>query len=297
MPRPRVILLGQFHRLDVAEVLESLRPEVQERAEVVAELEADGDPLPDDLEADLAIAIGGDGTLISQARRLIDRQIPLIGVNVGHLGFLAEFDAQSLIECAAIIFGPDPPVHQHLVLQAAVRDAGGKTLTEGLAVNDCVISAGRPFRMIELSMSVDHAEGPMLTGDGVIVATPTGSTAYNVSAGGPIVHRSVDAMVITPLAAHSLAFRPIVVGADSTLEIDIVRANPGTTTVLDGQESMPLAAGQRVIVQPYVRKARFVTNPVTSYWRILLDKMRWAAPPTYRERGARPREEEEMVEE
>ena len=261
-----------------------LREGIGRYARIVAEIEANGAPLPDDLDADLAVVLGGDGTLISQARRLLDRNLPLVGVNFGRLGFLAEFDVQSLLEHASCVFGDDPPILEHMVIGAEVVDAGG-VVGSGLALNECLITAGPPYRMIELRLSVNGAPGPMLSADGLIVATPTGSTAYNVSAGGPIVHPALTAMIVTSLAAHSLAFRPIVVPADSVLEVDVVRANEGTTVVLDGQVQLPVQAGMRLIIQRYPLTASFVTNPTTSYWGILIDKMRWAAPPTYRDRG------------
>jgi NAD+ kinase len=136
--------------------------------------------------------------------------------------------------------------------------------------------------MIELRFHIGESPGPVLSGDGVIIATPTGSTAYNVAAGGPIVHSALDCLIITPLAAHSLAFRPIVVPAHSVLAVEVTRANPGTAAVLDGQVSIPLAEGMRVVIRRHARQARLVLNPSTTYWRILLDKLRWAAPPTYR---------------
>ena len=116
----------------------------------------------------------------------------------------------------------------------------------------------------------------------MIVATPTGSTAYNVSAGGPIVHPALEAIVITPLAAHSLAFRPILVRATCCLGIEVLHANPGTSLVQDGRVFTPLEAGMVVEIVRHERTASFVTNPETTYWRILQEKLRWAAPPVYR---------------
>ena len=121
---------------------------------------------------------------------------------------------------------------------------------------------------------------------GVIVSTPIGSTAYNVSAGGPIVHPALDAMIITPIAAHSLAFRPIVLGTGGDVRVGITRANEGTTLVLDGRVTVPLKVGHTVVIARHELRARFVANPSNTYWGVLLEKMRWAAPPTYRDRGA-----------
>lgn len=283
--RPRVLLLADASRQPVADVVSELRACLSDHAQIVCELPADDAPLPGDLQADLAIAVGGDGTLISQSRRLLETGLPLVGVNVGRLGFLAEFDVADLIGQADLIFGPHPPVREHMLLSARVIGPDGSILQEDIALNDCVVSNGEPFRMIELSLSVDDQVGPILTGDGVIVATPIGSTAYNVSAGGPIVHRDQHAIIITPLAAHSLAFRPIVIGADSVLRIKMLRTIPGTVLVSDGRISANLAEGQTVTIQRHTKRARIVDNPSTSYWNILMDKMRWAAPPTYRDRG------------
>jgi NAD+ kinase len=293
MPRrPRVVLFADTSRSEVRAALGEVRAIVAAHADLRAVLDAGNDPLDGAIDADLAVALGGDGTLIGQARRLLDRGVPLVGVNVGRLGFLTEFDPASLRRHAALVFGADPPVKDHLVFHASVRDERGGLRAEGAAVNDCVITAGPPFSMIELGLAIDGVPGPSLRGDGVIVATPVGSTAYSVSAGGPIVHPALDAMVITPLAAHSLAFRPIVVSAGCRLEIEVQLANAGTSLIQDGQVATTLARGDRVTIRSHERKARFVVTPDSSYWRILLDKLRWAAPPTYRERGAAERLEE-----
>lgn len=284
MPRPRVVLLADRSRPPVAELLEEMRAGIGRWAEVVGEFDTENTPLPD-THADLAVAVGGDGTLLSQARRLVDRAIPLIGVNIGRLGFLAEFDWDGLRQHAAVVFGPDPPVVEYMMLAATVYDADERAVHSGLAINDCVITAGHPFRMIELQVTIDGDEGPKPAGDGMIVATPIGSTAYNVSAGGPIVDPRLDAMIVTPLAAHSLAFRPFVLCPECEVRIGAARCNEGTSLVLDGQVPMPLEAGQSVAIRRHSRKARFLVNPATSYWGILLEKMRWAAPPSYRDRG------------
>lgn len=283
MANRRVILLSDGDRPETAEVADSVRAAITAHADLVAELSADDvAPLPASIEADLAVVVGGDGTLIRQAGRIADRSLPLVGVNVGRLGFLAEFDVDSLAEHGSVIFSADPPMHEHMLLAVVARDASGRITAEGIAVNDCVIAAGEPFRMIELNWSIDGAAGPTLTGDGLIVATPIGSTAYNVSAGGPIIHPELDAFVITPLAAHSLAFRPTVLRADSVLRLEVARANEGTRLLQDGTATATLRAGDTVEVRMHARKALFIDNPSTTYWRILQDKLRWAVPPTYR---------------
>ena len=281
----RVLLIANHSREDVVRLLADVRTIVESHATIAAEINAEDGPLPVDLDADVAVALGGDGTMISQARRLADRRIPLVGVNSGRLGVLAEFDFESLKQHAATVFGHKPPIHEHLMLDVTLFDESGREIAREKAINDCVITAGSPFRMIELEISINGNEGPTLTGDGVIFATPIGSTAYNVSAGGPIVQPALDAIIITPIAAHSLAFRPIVVGTGGDIEVTLARANSGTTLVIDGQMMMPAHKGCRVRVARHQDRARFVANPSSTYWRVLLQKMRWAAPPTYRDRG------------
>ncbi len=238
-------------------------------------------PAAPPLGVDLAVVLGGDGTLLGQARRLADAGIPLIGVNVGRLGFLAEFDLASLERHAGTVLREDAPTRRRMLLHAeASRD--GQRLATGIALNDVVVAAGPPFRMVEILIRFGGETGPDLVGDGVIVATPIGSTAYSVSAGGPIVHPDLEAMVITPNAVHSLAFRPIVAPADLRLSLEIRRANEGTSLVLDGVPLATLRVGDRIEVRRHAAPAQLVANPEHAYWRTLMDKMRWAAPPSYR---------------
>jgi len=232
-------------------------------------------------EIDLAVVLGGDGTLLGEARRFADSGVPLLGVNLGRLGFLTEFDLAGLERHAALVLSTDAPLRSRMLLRAEVlRD--GRPIDGGLALNDAVVAAGPPFRMVEILLRLDGEEGPDLVGDGVIVATPIGSTAYSVSAGGPIVHPDLEALVITPNAAHSLAFRPIVAPADTPLEIEVRRANEGTALVLDGVPTTPLVVGDRIRIRRHGAKIRLVANPEHRYWRTLMDKMRWAMPPEYR---------------
>lgn len=282
MARPRVVLLADRDRPEVCERYTEVRDWVAERATIAAEMDTDSTALPEHLAADLAVVLGGDGTLLSQARRVVDRDWPLVGVNFGRLGFLAEFAWVDLKKSADVVFGDTPPIHEHMMIAAAILDEERNVVSEGIAINDAVIAAGEPHRIIELGLLIDGKDGPQLSGDGVIVATPTGSTAYNVSAGGPIVYPTLDALAITPLAPHSLAFRPIVLSSECGLEIDVIRCNRGTSLILDGNASGPLTPGFRVAITRHERKVKFVANPGTTYWRVLLEKLHWAMPPKYR---------------
>ena len=292
MAKPAVLLVTNVSRPGVTSRLEDAIAVIRAHADLVARIETDDHPCCEAPPFDLAVVLGGDGTILGAARWLLEHERPIVGVNFGRLGFLAEFDWESFASHAPAIFGGTPAIRERMVLRTRTCSADGTTQSTGCAINDCVIAAGPPYRMIELHIRTEGASGtwfgdggPDLTGDGVIISTPIGSTAYNVSAGGPIVHPDVDAIILTPNAAHSLAFRPIVLPGPSELTITVTRANEGTALVLDGQASHPLTRGDVVHIARHPLRARLVGNPSSSYWHTLLDKMRWAAPPTYRDRG------------
>ena len=282
MPTTNTIIMTNRESASHEHLVGMVRTTVESHSRLIGELEP-GDAIPTD--TDRLVVIGGDGTLLNTLRMNLDSRIPVLGVNAGRLGVLAEFDAESLEANAKMVFGDQPLVRKHLVVQVSILDRTGDERFSTVAVNDCVISAGAPFRMIELSLKIDQTEGPSINGDGLIVASPIGSTAYNVSAGGPIVQPTVDAMIISAVAPHSLAFRPIVADAQTVIDVGVSRANPGTALVLDGQETHPLEEGERLIFQRYRDDARLIGNPDSPYWNTLIEKMRWGAPPTYRDRG------------
>jgi len=251
--------------------------------------------------AELLMILGGDGTILSQARRTIHLRLPLLGLNFGKLGFLAEFDVATLRQHAGSIFcsGPATLVKRRMMTVRVCRASApgrGMGMTDedvGLALNDAVIAAGEPFRMIEAQMSIDGQPGPTAAGDGIVVSTPVGSTAYNASAGGPIMAPDVDAMVITPIAAQSLSFRPVVVSGSSEVTLTMGRVNTprgaqsnagvgGTCLLLDGQPVCRLKTNDRVIVRFHPDPVLFVRNPQSNYWDTLVQKMHWAARPRLR---------------
>ena len=186
----------------------------------------DGDLPPAAADSELFVILGGDGTLLGQLRRLVPLRKPILGVNFGKLGFMAEFDMPALVRGASEIFGETAlHVHESPLLRVRVFGPDGRKGFESIAANDCVLTAGPPYRMIRMALSIDGNVGPTVSGDGLIVSTSTGSTAYNLSAGGPIVSPELDALAITPIAAHSLSFRPIVVPLSSRVQIGVTRVN------------------------------------------------------------------------
>ena len=269
-------------------------PERREAASSLARVRAAIEPLatlstatleePLDGSFDLAVVLGGDGTILAQGRRFLPLGIPIAGVNIGRLGFLAEFDAQSFELHAKAILSTSPHIRERITLEAAIHRNGEVIAAGQTAINDCVITAGEPFRMIEMCVNFDSAPGPNLSGDGLIIATPTGSTAYNVSAGGPIVHPDGEGLVLTPIAAHSLAFRPVITSPNTQLSIQVIRANPGTMLVLDGQQTWSIQEGDRIDVSRGVHRLKMVSDPSRTFWQTAAEKMRWASGPSYRDR-------------
>lgn len=238
-------------------------------------------------ECDFAIVFGGDGSIISTARNLSGASIPLVGVNVGKLGFLAEFSVGELKDYFPLLSSGAVPIHKRMMLKSTVfgADQGNGRVQKfsSAAVNDLFIAAGPPFRAIELQIFVDGQPLAGCVSDGLIISTPTGSTAYNLSAGGPILSPEVEALVITPICPHSLSFRPIVLKADSTIEVIGLRVNEGTTVSIDGQISLKLAADEVVRVERDDSGFLIVSNPIRSQWDTLATKLRWAEKPKYKE--------------
>lgn len=277
----RVFIVAKSDKPAVAAAVQELVPWFKQRSQVVG-VETDGENTLATAEADVIVVLGGDGTLLSAARRLSGRPIPLMGVNYGRLGFLASFTPDQIKESFELFQQDKLPISHRKVIQAMVYPRGQHDHTfHATALNDAVITAGAPFHMVELELCVASEGGIRYFGDGVIVATPSGSTAYNVSAGGPIIDPDVEGLCITPICPHSLSFRPVVVGLDSIIEISAVRVNPGTTLFCDGQASTPLHEGDRVVVSRSDHDVRLVENPRTRQWRSLADKLKWAATPRY----------------
>jgi NAD+ kinase len=302
--RPRVLLLCNMSKPMVGEALQSFRPWLAERADIVGEFgtDNDNDVNPDDMpDADLAMVLGGDGTLLGQARIMVERDTPILGINFGKLGFLAEFSVEDVQKHWGVIASGKARMSERIMLDVAVYPEGApqwgglngggdhnhaampEPIFRGTALNDAVIVAGPPYRMVEIELIIEpqwsRQSATTFTGDGVVVSTPSGSTAYNLSAGGPIISPGIDGMCVAPLNPQSLAFRPIVFSGQCDCWMHLHRANSGTALVLDGQAPTPLAKGQQIAVTKYAKTLSLIHNPELSYWTMLSHKMHWAARP------------------
>ncbi|MGF1634954.1 MAG: NAD(+)/NADH kinase [Phycisphaerae bacterium] len=285
-------LIANFEKPVVAEAVEDLRPFLEQRVDLVKVDDCNHCDLSD-LDADGLLVLGGDGTLLSVARRLAGRQVPIMGVNYGRLGFLAAFTPEEMRRHFDAFVAGRLPVSSRRMLRTFVVgkdkacDLADMAATAAAArvdcnaLNDSVITAGPPYHMIELSIGLNADFGVRFNGDGVIVSTPSGSTAYNVSAGGPILSPPVDAIALTPICPHSLSFRPLVLGADNTINIICHELNAGSTLVCDGQDHFPLQEGDRISITGNGHTTLIVENPEARQWRALADKLHWAMTPRY----------------
>ncbi len=276
----RVFILGNPDKPDIAETLEELRSFAASRATVVGSALGTNGREAVEAGADRIIVLGGDGTLIGVARSLGPDPIPLIGVNVGKLGFLAEFSIDELKSGFDQALSDDKLISRRMVFHVAVhRDRG--VCNTSLAINDCVIQAGPPFRMIKLGITINGEHLTEVAGDGLIVCTPSGSTAHNLSAGGPIMVPGVEGVILTPMNPHSLTHKPLVIGRGAAIDIHALAVNPGTTAIIDGQVSCPLQAGDRVAIKHFEADWQVVRNPMYPEWRKLITKLHWGQPPDF----------------
>ena len=278
---PKLVIFGDSKKGQVAEAIEEFEDFAKGKARIVASCHID-DCTADILKGvDFAVVFGGDGSIISAARNLSRSDVPVIGVNLGKLGFLAEFSVSELKEFFPSLTSGKAHIEKRMMLNCRVLKDDTEKFRSA-AVNDVFIAAGPPFRVVELKVLVDGQPLAGCVSDGLVISTPTGSTAYNLSAGGPILSGKMRAMVITPICPHSLSFRPIVINADSRVEVFGVRVNKGTTVSIDGQVSLRLSVDDVVRVERESSDFLIVNNPLRTQWDTLATKLSWAERPRYK---------------
>jgi NAD+ kinase len=272
------------HLLEIANWLESrgVEPVFEVETASLAELgagrrQATREDLPS--LVDLLLVLGGDGTMLGMADRVAESglDIPILGVNFGHLGFLTDLAWPELFAALEAVLAGNVRIETRLMLKAAVS-RGGTVVARRMALNDVVITRGALSRVIELSVTVGGEFVARFNGDGLIIASPTGSTAYNLSAGGPILHPAVDALVLTPIAPHTLSNRPVVIPASAAVEVQPFVADPAEEAVvtLDGQSGLRLEPGDTVSVSRNASPVRLVHATSHSYFEVLRKKLKWA---------------------
>jgi len=277
---PRLVILGDSGNKHAAGVIGEFTGFAKGKAETILAGRIEDCTSQVLKKCDFAVVFGGDGTIISAARSLSGSGVPIIGVNLGKLGFLAEFSVAELKELFNDITSGAAQIEKRMMLSCDVSSEKHQKFRSSV-INDVFITAGAPFRLIELKILVDSQPLAGCVSDGLVISTPTGSTAYNLSAAGPILSGKIEAMVITPICPHSLSFRPIVINAGSKVEVVGIRVNEGTTVSIDGQVSLRLSMADVVKVERGKNDFIIVNNPLRTQWDTLATKLGWAEKPKY----------------
>ena len=230
------------------------------------------DDIPE--QADLVVVLGGDGTLISVARLVGDRQVPILGVNLGSLGFLTEITLTEMYPALERCLKGDYEASERMMLRVSLH-RGGAEIEGRQVLNDVVINKGALARIIDLETEVDGRYLTTFKADGLIISTPTGSTGYSLSANGPIIHPQLDCLVITPICPHTLTNRPIVVSGDALITISLQSVNEDVFLTLDGQVGFEVKHGDQIRIQRAERQTRLVQSRSKDYFEVLRTKLKW----------------------
>ena len=287
-----IALIGKYHSPEISESLNSLAKYLHQRGvAVVVEKDTviNSEPLADmqrwesgdfaaiGERADLAIVLGGDGTMLNAARQLARYRVPLVGVNQGHLGFMTDIARNEMLSCMDDLLNGKFVAEYRLLLDVEVL-RGGENIASSLALNDVVVDKGAIGRLIEFELFIDGEFIYNLRSDGLIISTPTGSTAYSLSANGPILHPHVAAIALVPLCPHSLTNRPILVSDRNEIDIRIVRATDSRAH-FDGQVTIDLNPGDRVRIRRAECSICLLHPPGYSYFAMLRQKLHWSEHP------------------
>ena len=222
----------------------------------------------------LLLVLGGDGTMLAAARLAASRSIPILPINMGSLGFLTSFTLDELYPALEDTLTGRSSISQRVMLQVQLERAGS-VIENQSALNDAVINKGALARMIELHLIINSEFVCRYRADGLIVASPTGSTAYSLSAGGPIVHPAVESFVITPICPHMLSDRPLVIRDSSSIEMKLSADTESVFLTLDGQRGIPLQSADRVRISRAKESLKLIQPPKKSYFEILRSKLKW----------------------
>ncbi|RMG01930.1 MAG: NAD(+) kinase [Nitrospirae bacterium] len=278
----RIGIVAKQGRAEPVEVLKDLIPYLKDRGYEVfiekwaaLELGIHGhtrDELPELI--DLLIVLGGDGTMLSAARLVAEREIPLLGINLGGLGFITEINLSEMYDLLDDLLNERCIVEERMMIDASVF-RGGKMLTHHTVLNDVVITKGALARIIDLKTTINRLYVSTFKADGLIIATPTGSTAYNLSAGGPILHPSMESFVITPICPHTLTNRPIVISCDSEISVNLESESEDVFLTLDGQVGLAIRRDDRVVIRKSPYRTKLLIPCERDYFQILREKLQW----------------------
>ncbi|HEY3198055.1 MAG TPA: NAD(+)/NADH kinase [Nitrospirales bacterium] len=224
--------------------------------------------------ADLLVVLGGDGTMLAAARLLESRAIPILGVNTGGLGFLTEVTPDEIYKALESVFENAYTVEERLMLRSRIT-RHGQQVGGASVLNDVVLSKGTLTRMVQMEIRINSQFVTGLRGDGLIISTPTGSTAYSLSSGGPILNPSVHAVILTPICPHTLTNRPIVIPQDARIEIFISSREEGAMATFDGQVGIALRHEDMIEVGASDHYAKLIRFPERTFYEVLRKKLKW----------------------
>lgn len=272
--RPKVYLLSSVdYRPHLADRIDALRPTIEQHVDIIGEDEDYSDDLSD-TGADFVIVLGGDGSILRAAKRLGSHQMPVLGVNLGKLGFLSDIRPDRLGEALALIVQNQYCFIDHLMMRVQVfRD--GEVIADKVGLNEAAILGGPPFEIQKIDLYVDGEMATTYSCDGLLISTPVGSTAHNLSAGGPILRKDLEAFVISPISPHTLTVRPVVDTADRIYEFVVQKPNESTSIVLDGQTISKLCSTDRVRIERDKSVFQLIEVVGNNYYRTLREKLGW----------------------
>lgn len=275
LSKPTVFLVGNARKPETESAFAELEPWLAARCHLAGALRSeDLTQLSDIKGLDFIVVLGGDGSILHTGHALGQNQVPILGVNLGKLGYLADFDVDEFKAMFERVSTKPLPISERMMVDVRIVEPNGESWAS-VALNDCVVRVGDPYRTLTLSVGLDGHPFSTLHGDGVILATPSGSTAHNMSCGGPLVEPSADAIILTPRCPHSFTHRPIVLSGESRLEIGMVTEGQAAAAVLDGQHIRPLVGGAKIEVKRSAMRFRLVRNPIRRPWETLVTKLKW----------------------
>lgn len=270
---PNVVLMGAPDRERVTEELARLQPVIAQRANIVA-VDLDFSYDFSGKDHDLVIVLGGDGSILQAARQMEENQLPVLGVNCGRLGFLAALSPDAFLDIWPEVCCGGFHVVEHLMFRASlIRD--GYVLDNHLGLNEAAILGGPPYNILNIDLYVDGELATTYRCDGLIVSTPIGSTAHNLSAGGPILRKDMQAFVLSPISPHTLTYRSVVDSAYRTFELAVTNPNESTSIVVDGRVMCRLQPGDRLQVRRSAASFCMLSVPGQSDYRTLREKLNW----------------------
>jgi NAD+ kinase len=261
--------------------LEDRKIKVSLEANIAAAIGKSGGFKIEDLASrvDLIAVLGGDGTMLRTARYVAQQNVPIVGINMGTFGYLTEVNLNETYAALELILKGDFLTEKRMMLDVKIR-RGNKIIGSGIVLNDVVINRGNLSRIVELETSINNQYLATYKSDGLIISTPTGSTAYSLSAGGPIVFPGKELIIINPICPHTLTNRPIIFPETSDLQITMWSKESGATVTLDGQESYRISSGDIMTIRKSKYYTRLVLSPHRSYGEILRSKLGWGSLPT-----------------